>query len=496
MGITLVLFMKFVVFAAVFAAIVACALAMPVSVPENDIECSICEFVVGEVDKLAGSNKTEAEVEAEIVKACNILPKSWGGECTSLVDEYFPQIWQLIVQEGSDPSQICTEIKLCTPSTPKVEVVGGVECNLCTLAASAIEKYVAENKTLAEIEHELDDICKHTPWDKDCEAFVDEYTQKIINAILSGDTPAELCAELGLCSGEEEIVEKKVVDVAPIGDTECTLCEFVVNFVETKLNESSTQQEIETELGKVCKLLPGDFGATCVSLVDNYLPAIIEHIENDFPPATACAALGLCPKAAPKVAAAPIGDTECTLCEFAVNFVETKLNESSTQTEIETELGKVCKLLPGDLGSTCVAIVDNYLPAIIEHIENDFPPATACAALGLCPKAYAPKAPKADSKLCSVCELIVQEAESLLAGKNINNTEIEDKLEALCGDLPSDFQPECKLAVTVLLPTLLTDLESGKPADQVCQTVHLCPSSSALKQHKLHHGRRAHHNRH
>merc|ERR1711991_852917 len=99
------------------------------------------------------------------------------------------------------------------------------------------------------------------------------------------------------------------------------------------------------------------------------------------------------------------------------------------------------------------------------------------AALGLCPKAYAPKAPKADSKLCSVCELIVQEAESLLAGKNLNNTEIEDKLEALCGDLPSDFQP-------------------GKPADQVCQTVHLCPSSSALKQHKLHHGRRAHHNRH
>merc|ERR1712065_63779 len=392
--------------------IVACTMAMLVSVPENDIECSICEFVVGEVDKLAGSNKTESEVEAEIVKACNILPKSWGGEGTSPVDEYFPQIWQLIVQEGSDPSQICTEIKLCTPSTPKVEVVGGVECNLCTLAASAIEKYVAENKTLAEIEHELDDICKHTPWDKDCEAFVDEYTQKIINAILSGETPAELCAEIGLCSGDEEIVEKKVVDVAPIG---------------------------ETELGKVCKLLPGDFGATCVSLVDNYLPAIIEHIENDFPPATACAALGLCPKAAPKVAAAPIGETECTLCEFAVNFVETKLNESSTQTEIETELGKVCKLLPGDLGSTCVAIVDNYLPAIIEHIENDFPPATACAALGLCPKAYAPKAPKADSKLCSVCELIVQEAESLLAGKNLNNTEIEDKLEALCGDLPSDF---------------------------------------------------------
>merc|ERR1711916_71550 len=140
--------------------------------------------------------------------------------------------------------------------------------------------------------------------------------------------------------------------------------------------------------------------------------------------------------------------------------------------------------------ATCVSLVDNYLPAIIEHIENDFPPATACAALGLCPKAYAPKAPKADSKLCSVCELIVQEAESLLAGKTLNNTEIEDKLEALCGDLPSDFQPECKLAVTVLLPTLLTDLESGKPADQVCQTVHLCPSSSALKQHKLHHGRR------
>merc|ERR1711916_280169 len=366
-NITLVLFMKFVVFAAVFAAIVACTMAMPVSVPENDIECSICEFVVGEVDKLAGSNKTESEVEAEIVKACNILPKSWGGECTSLVDEYFPQIWQLFVQEGSDPSQICTEIKLCTPSTPKVEVVGGVECNLCTLAASAIEKYVAENKTLAEIEHELDDICKHTPWDKDCEAFVNEYTQKIINAILSGETPAELCAELGLCSGEEEIVEKKVVDVAPIGDTECTLCEFVVNFVETKLNESSTQTEIETELGKVCKLLPGDFGSTCVALVDNYLPAIIEHIENDFPPATACAAVGLCPKAkrAPKkVAAAPIGDTECTLCECVVNFVETKLNESSTQQEIETELGKVCKLLPGDFGATCVSLVDNYLPAI------------------------------------------------------------------------------------------------------------------------------------
>ena len=42
--------------------------------PVGDIKCDICELVVDELDKLIGTNSTDAKINATIYELCSRLP--------------------------------------------------------------------------------------------------------------------------------------------------------------------------------------------------------------------------------------------------------------------------------------------------------------------------------------------------------------------------------------------------------------------------------------
>uniref|UniRef100_A0A914V4Q3 Saposin B-type domain-containing protein n=1 Tax=Plectus sambesii TaxID=2011161 RepID=A0A914V4Q3_9BILA len=77
---------------------------------------------------------------------------------------------------------------------------------------------------------------------------------------------------------------------------ECSICEMAVGAIEKYLtdNEEAEEQEI---IDEVCNRLPGVAGKMCANLVTEFLPAIINYMDNDQPPSMVCGPkeAGFCP---------------------------------------------------------------------------------------------------------------------------------------------------------------------------------------------------------
>jgi len=86
---------------------------IPVRKSEADSGCALCEFIMSEVEDVLAANATQAEIEAALDNACNILPKTLTAMCVAFVNQYADAIIQLLLNK-EPPSTICTQLGLCS----------------------------------------------------------------------------------------------------------------------------------------------------------------------------------------------------------------------------------------------------------------------------------------------------------------------------------------------------------------------------------------------
>ena len=73
---------------------------------------------------------------------------------------------------------------------------------------------------------------------------------------------------------------------------------------------------------------------------------------------------------------------KCDLCHLGISYVENYLQNNHTETELENVLDNLCYKTPDS--NLCIALVNNYLPQIIELVEQKETPAEICSQLSLC----------------------------------------------------------------------------------------------------------------
>jgi len=342
-----------------------------------------------------------------------------------------------------------------TITVERVEVTASPSCTICELVVSTVESFIKENKTEQEIEKLLDALCDKLPvFGKQCEAMVDAYLPMIIDWIVNAENPQKFCTQIGLCP------KASVTDGG-----NCMLCKLVVSYVEQYLEKNNTQQEIEKLLDKVCDALPL-LKAQCKALVHEYLPELIEFIENKENPDTFCAQIGLCPKSVPEAGPG------CVVCELVVSAVEKFLKENKTEEEIEKLLDKLCDTLPV-FKDQCKAMINAYLDKIIDWIENQEDPNTFCRQVGLC------GAKLGDNKPCVLCELVVSAVEKYIENGNTEQ-EIIELLDDLCNKLPV-FQSECISFVNSYIDLIFQWIENNEPPAKVCQQIGMCKKTEEPK---------------
>jgi len=266
------------------------------------------------------------------------------------------------------------------------------DCDICETLILAIEGWMNENKTVTQIEADVDTICALVPaFEQVCDAFANQGIVNIIQWIDNNESPATVCSQLGLCGMKKPIQPKVMVGVR---DTNCFMCETLVQAIEGWLNDSATVQQIEQSLEQLCALIPG-FQATCDAIVEQGVPQIIQWLEQNESPQQICVQLGMCTsKPKPKVMVSKPkllmlsmpkrpGDANCVICESIIEAVEDWVQNNSTVQEIEQNLEILCALIPG-FQQQCDAIIETEVPTIIQWLQQNENPQTICTQLGFC----------------------------------------------------------------------------------------------------------------
>jgi len=256
-------------------------------------QCSICEFLVKEVEAQLAKNKTEAEIIADLKKICSSLG-SIKAECSSVVDQYGPEIISLLMAK-ENPMTVCSQIGLCKNSTSmfferrlRERVVAPSttpQCAICEFLVKEAEAQLAANKTEAQIVAHLEGVCAKLGAVKaECKTVVDQYAPQIIQLLVQKEDPQTVCTKVGLCTKEFRGLR---------ATPECAICEFLIKEIEAKLASNKTESEIIADLDKVCAHL-GAIKAECTAVVAQYAPQMIQALISKEDPQTVCTKVGAC----------------------------------------------------------------------------------------------------------------------------------------------------------------------------------------------------------
>jgi saposin len=79
-----------------------------------------------------------------------------------------------------------------------------------------------------------------------------------------------------------------------INSPECSLCKYIVSYVDAVVQNNKSEAAIEAALEKVCTILPGALKAKCVTFVETYGPILAQLIAKYGTPQLVCDALKAC----------------------------------------------------------------------------------------------------------------------------------------------------------------------------------------------------------
>lgn len=98
-------------------------------------------------------------------------------------------------------------------SSQDVIFVQTPECALCTEIIREVENHIVNKDSKEQIKHALEHVCdKMKKMKKKCHDYVDNHSDLIIDLIIKGFAPKEICRELQLCSVAAEEFDDSTED--------------------------------------------------------------------------------------------------------------------------------------------------------------------------------------------------------------------------------------------------------------------------------------------
>jgi len=272
------------------------------------------------------------------------------------------------------------------------------------------------------------------------------------------------------------------------GNLECEGCKWITGKVQKYLENNAKITNFTVNLldNDVCAHFPEKVAAQCDTLVAAYVPQAITSLETKFLDPTflctevakLCTAMQHFDLASNRVQ----GDAECNLCTKAAGYISSILASNATEAELTADVSKLCNQLPAKYALLCSFYVNRSGPMIIERI-GELIASDGCVDLHLCSapsKAEAFEiAMRSDNLECKVCDLIMNELQSVVENSTSLDALVENFLETnLCGNLPTSFQSICNSTVATETPAILFDVAQKFLGADACVKVGVCKNTS------------------
>ncbi|CAF1099474.1 unnamed protein product [Adineta steineri] len=392
---------------------------------DSNSTCILCEYVMNILSSYIHQKSTEEEIEQSLQKVCQDMPATLRSQCHELIDNYGPSIIAVLIGHF-DASTVCQKLNLCTKQM-KVELshitkVDQATCGVCDYVSTYVGFALKRDASEKSLEHALSTVCSHLSSDQtsQCQTLVELFRPHIRKLELHLGN--NFCKQLAICQTEKDNtnavkpskihvpLEKddelkrtvmKNLDLTP----ECTLCHYVVSYLDAVLKTNKSEAAVEAALERVCTILPNKERAQCTEFVKTYGPVLAEMIAEVADPDTICRYLGMCQVSLPKETTTtikkptpvtypnhdyvhlPTEQTEftCTICKYVVSRMKHDIALNQTEEEIIAAMKKSCDSFSVlNLKQQCIDFVDQYAPYIIQMISSDVDPKVACQSIGLC----------------------------------------------------------------------------------------------------------------
>lgn len=387
------------------------------------------------------------------------------------------------------------------------ESVNGKEaCALCEYLLHYIQDTVTDPANEEKVKEALGKICKKLPSiEGKCEEFIDAYGDAVVAILAQEIDPSQICPMIHICPSEAffDTLEKipKSFTIQEVQDKPgCPFCLLAVTQIYNVIKNNKTEANIEIELDKLCNHLPHSLTDQCTDFVKGYSKELIEMLLADLTPSEVCVYLKLCDQTkdpGPKhnyitqkdkeiltneiytyplhiVPTNTLDDGVCTICEFAMRYIDKVIGNEKNRNAIEKAVHDVCNHLPKTVAKDCNKFVDEYADALISILAEDVSPKEACALLGLCQISIIQIQDSVAE--CALCRAIISQIDKLLDNSKVD-AEIEEIIQKVCKYLPADQQDKCNAMVEIYGPSIINMLKNHVASEKMCDKMALCSSN-------------------
>lgn len=256
----------------------------------------------------------------------------------------------------------------------------------------------------------LDKVCRNMKDAGQCENLAVTLVPVGLEYLRASIVPAQLCGSAGVCgkslAGFEQYT--KAHYKPKTGVMECEFCKFLVLKVKLALENPANEEQVKEEALKVCKTLTPELQDSCIAFVDQYEAAFFAFLDT-MQPGEVCAMAGACmpqlvknhplPALSAHLAtslanvmnaprAAGVVNDLCDTCKIVVLEAHQMVTNPKTQQQIEAFLEGLCSSF-GTAKDECTALLEEYLPMLLDIAAEYLDPVQLCTQLGYCKAASA-----------------------------------------------------------------------------------------------------------
>jgi len=354
--------------------------------PNSEL-CDLCEFALQQLQKVLEADATEDEITNAVESVCTLLPAALTTQCREFVEKYGDFVITLLAQE-IDPSEVCPALRLCSlpaaemallPEADRLSAAQAVDekpgCAICEYAMTTVFDMLKDQKTVREIRDALDRVCAMLPHDvsRKCQEIVNTFTESIIDMIVSGYTPDEICAAIQLCqlppTGANDVVSNSIRAV-PL--TNLQFSGLMAPLAGLPVNSPSMPETAPwAELADSWESSEEQEDQEPV-----FLPVRVKRPESQLDSSS---------EEEGESSEEEETSSVCVLCEFVMMQLKMQLADNATDEEIEKALEGICAHFPGTIRDDCTGFMSEYGAALLEAVKEAVDdPDKACIAISLC----------------------------------------------------------------------------------------------------------------
>ncbi|XP_022213394.2 prosaposin [Drosophila obscura] len=425
----------------------------------NQLSCGNCNLLSNMMHQKFEATNRDDMVE-QLLHVCGSL-SSFSDACANIVLTYFNDIYDHVRQHlNTDAlchvSGVCatryhqhSEDKQEPEALVALDAGDDIPCELCEQLVKHLRDVLVANTTETEFKQVLEGFCKQSRGFKDeCISIVDQYYDVIYNTLVNKLDANGACFLIGVCpknaaaspvapimpllpaiepaqvqvtirklhklgANEPKFTQDQIIGMQlPIdhlmgaanpstlveGGELCTICEYLLHFIQETLATPATDDEIKHTVENMCTKFPKGVAGQCRNFVEMYGDAVIALLVQGLNPRDVCPKLQMCPHnldnqedievfhPVPVTTGDQQDQPTCPLCLFAVEQAQSKIRDNKSKENIKKVLADLCVHLPNKLRSECVDFVNTYSNELIDMLITDFKPQEICVQLKLCPK--------------------------------------------------------------------------------------------------------------